>query len=91
MAAFTVPEWPERMTLSDFWNDDIPWHMRLLLLNTGTPGAWIASSPDMEVTRLNLMEHRVCLLQPSAPLPAVYAGYSSSICRLLQLLLLQPC
>ena len=73
-AAYLVPDTAERMVLVDFWNDPIPWHMRLLLQNTGAPGVWIASSPDMEVARLDLNDHRVVLLQVGTPVPPDYAG-----------------
>ena len=73
-AAYQVPDIAERLVLIDFWNDPIPWHMRLLLQGTGAPGVWIASSPDMEVARVDLNEHRVVLLQGGSPIPPDYAG-----------------
>ena len=74
MAAYTVPNVAERMVLIDFWDDPIPWHMRILLQNTGDAGVWIAATPDMEVARLDLNEHRMVLLQGGAPVPPDYAG-----------------
>ena len=76
-AAYLAPEVPERLILIDFWDEDIPWHMRMFLQHTGAPGVWIASSPDMEVARLDLNEHRVVMLRGGAVVPPDYAGQYS--------------
>ena len=76
-AAYLVPEVPERLILIDFWDDDIPWHIRMVLQNTGAPGVWIASSSDMGVARLDLNEHRILMLQGGAVVPPDYAGQYS--------------
>ena len=76
-APYLVPECAERMVLVDFWDDPIPWHMRLLLQSTGSAGVWICSSPDMEVERIDLSAHRVVMLQGGAVVPVDYAGNHS--------------
>ena len=76
-AAYLVPEVPERLILIDFLDDDIPWHMRMLLQNTGAPGVWIASFPDMGVPRLDMNQHRVVMLQGCVAEPPDYAGQYS--------------
>ena len=74
---YLVPEMPERLIVIDFWDHDIPWHMRMLLQNTGALGVWIVSSADMEVARLDLNEHRGVMLQGGAAVPPDYAGQYS--------------
>ena len=76
-AAYLVPEVQERVILIDVWDDDIPWYMRVLLQSTGAPGVWIASSPDMEVARLDWNEHRGVMLQGGAVVPPDFAGQYS--------------
>ena len=62
---------PERQVLIDFFDDeqDLRWHARLLLAPTPTAGVWIACSPDYEVARLDLNQHRVISLARNNIIP----------------------
>ena len=62
----------EPQVLIDYPDDaaGLRWHHRLLLIQTPTPGVWIASTPDYSVQRLDLNVHRVVALSRNGPFPA---------------------
>ncbi|CAK0836100.1 unnamed protein product, partial [Prorocentrum cordatum] len=59
----------EPQVLINFPDDaaGLRWHHRLLLIQTPTPGVWIASTPDYSVHRLDLNVHRVVALARNGP------------------------
>ena len=69
--ALSTLDVPERQVLIDFYGDadGYNWHHRLLLLPTPSPGVWVAATPDWEVSRCDLNEHRVTALARSSPMP----------------------
>ncbi|CAK0884216.1 unnamed protein product [Prorocentrum cordatum] len=72
MAARLTLDLAEPQVLIDFPDDaaGLRWHHRLLLIQTPTPGVWIASTPDYSVQRLDLNVHRVVALARNGPFPA---------------------
>ena len=75
-AAYRTPDLAERQVLIDFYDDagGFFWHHRILLIATGEPGVWIATTPDWDTQRLNLNDHQVIPLLRNARLPAGYAA-----------------
>ena len=67
---------PERQVLIDFFDDPngLLWHHRLLLQEAATPGVWVASSPDWEVERLDLNNHRTVALPRAGEFPRQRRG-----------------
>ena len=65
-----------RQVLVDFPEDDdgLYWHHRVLIFETLVPGVWVAVSPDFEVLRLDLNQHRVMTLGRDALFPASRKG-----------------
>jgi len=61
-----------RQCLIDFYEDPIPWHHRLLLVK-GEGLNWIWLTPDGEVQRGSLAEHRVVALRRGGAYPAQQA------------------
>ncbi|CAK0828459.1 unnamed protein product, partial [Prorocentrum cordatum] len=72
MAARPALGLAEPQVLIDFPGDAAGhrWHHRLLLIQTPTPGVWIASAPDYSVHLLDLNAHRVVALPRNGPFPA---------------------
>lgn len=73
----------ERQVLIDCPDDSagLRWHHRLRLQPTPTPGVWLAASPDYEVLRCDLNQHRVITLSRDRPLPPERAseGYAFDV------------
>ena len=70
MARALTLDIPQRQVLVDFFGDanGLSWHHRVLCHGVG-PGAWIALTPDLEVERINLNEHRVVGLPRAGQFP----------------------
>ena len=56
---------PQRQCLVDFYEEDLPWHHRVLLVK-GEGLHWIWLTPDGEVQRADLGQHRVVPLRRGA-------------------------